>query len=174
MHHVVRRHEHFLLFSFLAPAGQNPVEFLLGLLFLVAKGRGFFKILGLDRRFFLDPNVLDSFFDFLHIGRPRHRVDPRPRSGFIHDIDCLVRQEAARDVPLGKLDRHFERFVRQLRLMVRFVLRPQTFENQNCFLDRGRLDFDRLETTLQSRILFDVLAVLIQCGGADALQLTAA
>src|SRR5699024_1708981 len=39
---------------------------------------------------------------------------------------------------------------------------------------QGRLvDLDRLEPTLQSGVLRDVLAVLIQRGGADSLQLAA-
>ncbi len=174
MHHVVRGHEHFLLFPLLAPAGQNTVELLLRLLFLVTKGRGFLKILGLDRRFFLDANVLDFLFDFLHVRRARHRVDARARASFIHDINRFVRKETPRDIALGKFHRGFERFVSQLCLVVRFVFRPQSFENQNCFFNRGRVDFHRLETALQGCVLFNIFAVFVQRRGADALQFAAA
>ena len=38
---------------------------------------------------------------------------------------------------------------------------------------RRLIDDDRLETPLQGRVLLDVLAVLIERGGADAAQLAA-
>ena len=154
--------------------GQNAVELLLRLLFLVAQRGGFLEILGLDRGFLLDANLLDLLFDLLHVRRARHRVDARARARFVHDIDRLVRQEAARDVTLGKFHRGLERFVRQLRLVVRFVFRAQSLENQNRLFDRGRLDFHRLETAFQGGVLLDVFAIFVQRRGADALQLAAA
>ena len=174
VHHVVRGHEHFLLFPFLAPAGQNAVELLLRLLFLVAERGGFLEILGLDRGFLLDANLFDLLFDLLHVRRPRHRVDPRARAGFVHDIDRLVRQKAAGDVTLGKFHRGLERFVGQLGLVMRFVFRAQSFENQDRLFDRRRIDFHRLETAFQGGVLLNVFAILVQRRGADALQLAAA
>ena len=105
VHHVVGGHEHFLLFPFFAPFGQNALEFFLGLLFLVAQRRGFFEILRFDRGFLFDANLFDFFFDFLHVRRPRHGVDPRARAGFVHHIDRFVRQETTGDIALGKFDR---------------------------------------------------------------------
>ena len=174
VHHVVRGHEHFLLFPFLTPAGQNTVELLLRLLFFVPKSGGFLEILGLDRRLFFDANVFDFLFDFLDIRRSRHRVDPRTRASFIHDVNRFIWKKTTRDITLGKFHGGFERFVSQLRLVVRFVFRAQPFENQNCFFDRGRVDFHCLKTTFQGRVFFNILAIFVQRRGTDALQFAAA
>ena len=40
-------------------------------------------------------------------------------------------------------------------------------------LDRRLIDHDRLEAALQGGVLLDVLAVLVERGGADAVQLAA-
>ena len=40
-------------------------------------------------------------------------------------------------------------------------------------IDRRRIDDDRLEAALQRAVLLDVLAVLVERRGADALQLAA-
>ena len=37
----------------------------------------------------------------------------------------------------------------------------------------GFVDHDRLETTFQSCVTLDMLAVFFECGGADDLQFTA-
>ena len=153
---------------------EDALELLLGLLFLVAQGGGLLEILRLDRGFLLDADLFDLLFDVLDVRRARHRADARARAGFVHDVDRLVRQETAGDVTVGKFHRGLERFVGQLRLVVRFVLRAQPFQNQDRLFDRRRFDLDRLEAAFEGGVLLDVLAVLVQRGGADALQLAAA
>ena len=57
--------------------------------------------------------------------------------------------------------------------MVRLIAIAQSFQDQERLL-RGRLPHrDRLEPPFQRRVLFDVLAVLVQRGRADDLQLPA-
>ena len=51
------------------------------------------------------------------------------------------------------------------------VLRTQALQNLDGLVDRGWFDNDRLEPSLQRRILLDVLAVLVHRGRADDLQL---
>ena len=55
--------------------------------------------------------------------------------------------------------------------MVRLVAIPQTLEDLDGVLDRRLADLHRLEPALQGGVLLDVLAVLVECGGADGLQL---
>ena len=57
--------------------------------------------------------------------------------------------------------------------MVHFVALAQTAQNRNRVLDGRLLDEDRLEAALQRGVLFDVLAVLVEGRGADAVQLAA-
>ena len=56
--------------------------------------------------------------------------------------------------------------------MVLLVAIAQTMENLDGFIDAGFAHHDRLEAALQGGIAFDVLAVLIEGGGPDALELT--
>ena len=55
--------------------------------------------------------------------------------------------------------------------MVGFVLVFDVVEDLDGFIHRGRLHDHFLEATLQSTVLLNVLAVLIQGGGTDALDL---
>ena len=57
--------------------------------------------------------------------------------------------------------------------MVRLVAIAQAAKNlRRLFLGRG-IDDDLLEATFQGAVLFDVLAVFIEGGGANALNLAA-
>ncbi len=49
----------------------------------------------------------------------------------------------------------------------------QAAQDRDRVLDRRLLDHDRLEAAGKSRILLDMLAVLVERGRADAVQLTA-
>ena len=57
--------------------------------------------------------------------------------------------------------------------MVLLVFVLQAAQDRDGILDRGLGDEDRLEPPRQRRILFDVLAVLVERGGADAMQFAA-
>ena len=58
-------------------------------------------------------------------------------------------------------------------MMMLFVGLLQPFENPDRILDARRIDHHRLEPALQRRVLLDSLAVLVERGGADALQFAA-
>ena len=58
--------------------------------------------------------------------------------------------------------------------MVRLVLRAQPFQDQDRLVDGRRLDLHRLEAAFERGVLLDVLAVFVERGRADALQLAAA
>src|ERR1019366_8132075 len=57
--------------------------------------------------------------------------------------------------------------------MVLLVERPDAVQDLDGLGQRRLVDPDRLEAALQRRVLLDVLAVLLQRGRADALDLTA-
>src|SRR5688572_8873088 len=56
--------------------------------------------------------------------------------------------------------------------MVILVLLAKSLEDLDGLIDRGRIDDDGLEPPLERTVLIDVLAVLVERGRADALQLT--
>jgi len=53
--------------------------------------------------------------------------------------------------------------------MMSLVTFAYTLEDLECFLNRRFADDDFLEAPLQSRVAFDVLAVLVEGSSADAL-----
>ena len=55
--------------------------------------------------------------------------------------------------------------------MVHFITLFQATQDGDRILHRRLIHHYRLETTLQRRILFNILPVLIQGGGTDAVQL---
>ena len=55
--------------------------------------------------------------------------------------------------------------------MVHLVFALQAAKDLDGVLDGGFLDFDDLEAAFESGVLLDVFAILVEGGGADALQL---
>ncbi|OPZ77663.1 MAG: hypothetical protein BWY79_01081 [Actinobacteria bacterium ADurb.Bin444] len=53
---------------------------------------------------------------------------------------------------------------------MRFVAIAQTLEDGDGLLNRRLFDQDLLKSPFQGRVLGQVLAVLVECGGADGLQ----
>ena len=57
--------------------------------------------------------------------------------------------------------------------MVDLEALPQAAQDRDRVLDRRLVDHHRLEAALERRVLLDVLAVLVERGRADAVQLAA-
>ncbi len=92
------------------------------------------------------------------------------RARFVHDIDGLIRQETASNISIGKPNGCFQRLVGKLGFVMGLVFRAQAFQNLNRFFDGWRFDLDYLESAFERCIFFDVLPVLIEGGGSNALQ----
>jgi hypothetical protein len=92
----------FLVARFLPRVGDL---LLLGaeLLLLIAEFRGFLEVLLGDGLFLRSTNGLDFLRETLDVGRADERSDARARTGFVHDVDGLVRQETPGDVAVRKL-----------------------------------------------------------------------
>src|SRR5581483_11371042 len=167
-------HADALLFAIRAPGVQHGFKLFLGLFFLVAHGGRAFEILFADGAFLAALDILDFTFDLLHFRRPGHGADAGARTGLVHEVDGLVRQETVRDIAIGQFDRGFDGLVGKFGFVMFFVLRAQALEDEHGFLDGRRFHLDALETAFQGGVFLDVLAILVQRGGADALHLAAA
>ena len=141
---------------------------------LSRRAAAFSKSWALMVAFLLGADGLDLLLDVLDVRRAGHGADAGAGAGFVHDVDGLVRQEAAGEVAVGKLRGGFERFVGVAGLVVRLVFHAEAVEDLDGFLDAGGLDLHGLEAALERGVLLDVLAVFVERGGADALQLAAA
>mmetsp|Transcript_96585 Transcript_96585/g.268470 ORF Transcript_96585/g.268470 Transcript_96585/m.268470 type:complete len:271 (-) Transcript_96585:1480-2292(-) len=98
---------------------------------------------------------------------------PDFRAGLVHHIDGLVWKEAVRNVLRGQLDCGHQGLRGVPQLVVLLVFGRQTLQDLYSLILAGLGYGDWLEAPLQGRVALDVLAVLVQRRGPDALQLPA-
>ena len=95
------------------------------------------------------------------------------RRRLVDQVDRLVGQEAVGDVAVRELGRGDDRRVGDLDAVVRLVLLLQAAQDRDRRLDARLADQDLLEAPLERGVLLDVLAVFVERGRADAVQLAA-
>ena len=157
----------------LAPLAGDGLLLLLELVGLVAQGGGPLEVLVGDGLFLVLVEPLDLLVELLQVGRPGHGLQADAGAGFVDDVDRLVGQAAAGDVAVRQLDGRLEGVVGDLHAVVRLVAVAQAAEDLEGLGLARRLDHDRLEPPIEGPVLLDVLAVLVERGGADALDLAA-
>ena len=97
-----------------------------------------------------------------------------PAGGFVHQVDRLVGQEAVADVAVRELGGGNEGGVLDLHALVMgFVARLEAAEDGDRVFDVRLADEDGLEAALEGGVFFDVLAIFVERGGADAAELAA-
>ena len=97
----------------------------------------------------------------------------RPRGGLVDQVDRLVGQEAVRDVALRQRGRGDDRRVLDAHAVVHLVALLEPAQDRDRVLHARLLHEHRLEAALERGVLLDVLAVLVERGGADGAQLAA-
>src|SRR5699024_8099223 len=142
----------------------TPLLLLLGTLLaelalLVAEAGGLLEVLCVDRRLLLAADVGDALVDLTQTLRGGHALDAHAGAGLIDEVDGLVREETVVDVAVGQVRGGGEGTVGDGHAVVRLVAVAQTLEDLDGQLDGGLRDLHRLETTLESGVLLDVLAV---------------
>ena len=111
--------------------------------------------------------------ELLEVGRRLHALDAQAGAGLVDEVDGLVGQVAVGDVAVGQVGRGDERLVGDRDPVVRLVAVAQALQDLDGVGHRRLLDLDRLEAALEGGVLLEVLAVLVERGGADGLQLAA-
>src|SRR5690606_38008898 len=97
----------------------------------------------------------------------------RASSGFVQNVDRLVRQKAVGNVPVRLCDGGFERFRRISDLVKSFVAFDDAFYDLKRIGFIRRSDLYRLKTAFESAVFFDGFAVFLRRCRADALYLAA-
>ena len=138
--------------------GQRALE-------LLAAGAGAGIVVG-AQRLELDLELHDVAVDLIDLGGLGVDLHPDPRGS-------LIDQVAIRDVALAERGGRHEGRVLDPDLVVDLVALLEPAEDRDRVLDRRLTDVHRLEAALECSILLDVLAVLVQRGGADGPQLAA-
>ena len=141
-----------------------------GLLLLAERG-GLLELLGLQEHVLLADHPLDLPLQLLHLGGRGHRLEPRPARRLVDDVDGLVGKLPLGDVPVGQLHGGVDGGIGDLHPMVGLVLRAEALDDLDGLRHRWGPHDDGLETPLERPVLLDVLAVLVERGGADALDL---
>jgi hypothetical protein len=116
---------------------------------------------------------VDLALQYVDLHRPRVDLHPQPGRRLVDQVDRLVRQEPGGDVPVGQGRGRNQRGVGDVDLVVRLVAVLEPAQDRDGVLDGRLADQDRLEAALQRGVLLDVLAELVQRGGADHPQLAA-
>ena len=103
----------------------------------------------------------------------RHRVDldAQPAGGLVDEVDRLVRQEPAGEVAVGQHRRGHEGGVLDADAVVDLVALLEPAEDGDGVLHRRLAHEHGLKAALERGVLFDVLAVLVERGGAHEAQL---
>jgi hypothetical protein len=148
-------------------ANPNPV---LKLAFLIAKLCSAFEVLVADRSFFALPNFCNLRHQFMDVWRRDLRDDACACTRLVNHIDRFVREEPVGDVPIRKARCRFEGLIGDDDLVMVLVVGLEAPKDGHRLLDGGGIDDHWLEATFESAVLLDVLAILVQCRGTDALK----
>ncbi len=97
----------------------------------------------------------------------------RRERGLVDEVDGLVGQLARRDVTVRQHRRGQERGVLDAHPVVHLVALLEPAQDRDGVFHRRLAHVDLLEATLERGVLLDVLAVLVERGGADHAQLAA-
>ena len=142
-------------------------------LLLVAQAAGLFELLTFDRFLLLADDVGDLGLELLVLRRSLHALDAQTRAGLVDQVDRLVGELTVRDVAVGEVGRGDDRLIGDRDPVIGLVAIAQTLEDLDGVGDRRFFDDDLLEATLEGGVLLEVLAELVEGGGADGLKLTA-
>ena len=93
------------------------------------------------------------------------------RAGLVDQVDRLVGQEAVADVAIGELRGRDDRLVGDAYAVERLVAVLEPAQDLDRLLHRRLAHEHRLEATLERGVALDVLAVLVERGRADHVQL---
>ena len=155
------------------PAGLLHVELFLNLGNLLAQGLQ--TLLGgvvglLHECLLLDLQLGELTRGGIDLDRHAVELHAQAACGLIDQVDGLVGQETVGDVAIGEVGSCHERAIGDMHAVEDLVLLLQATQDRNGVLDGRLAHHNGLETTGERRVLFDVLAVLVERGRADRMQ----
>ena len=161
------------LVTFFPPGIEVGFEFGGGFFLPITEGGGAFKILGFNGGFFFGADGFDLGGGGFKLGGAEAGGDAAAGTGFVHDIDGFIGEVTSGDIAFAEADGGGEGLVGNFGVMVGFVFGAETVEDGDGFIDGGGIDADGLETAFEGGVFFDIFAVLVHGGGADALEFAA-
>src|SRR5215218_6688071 len=113
----------------------------------------------------------DLFLELLRVAWLGLGAQPDPRRSLVHEVYGLIGEEAVRDVAVGELGGGHDGLLRYLHPVVGLVAVLEAPEDVYGVVHGGLAHQDRLEAALQGGVLLYVLAVLVDGGRPDDVQL---
>ena len=132
---------------------------------LIVGARHCFRLIGL--------RLGNEFLQVVDFLRHLHVVDVRARTCLVECVDGFVGELTVGYISVGERHAGFYGFVGVAHAVMLLVFALDVVQYGKRFVGRGRLHDNLLETAFESAIFFDVLAILVECGGTDALYLAA-
>ena len=132
---------------------------------------GLLVVLGPDGVLLLALETRYLLLDAPDVHRRHRGAQAHLGGGLVQEVYRLVRQEAVGDVAVAELGGGDDGLVRDPHPVVRLVAVPEAEEDLDGLVDRGLVHEHGLEAPLERRVLLHVLAVLVERGRADDLQL---
>src|SRR5918999_6029244 len=99
------------------------------------------------------------------------RAQAHPRRRQVHQVDSLIREEAAGNVAVGELGGGDDCLFGDLDAVVRLVAVLEALQDLDILVNGGLADEDRLQAAFQRRVLLNVLAVFVYRGCAHETHL---
>ena len=95
------------------------------------------------------------------------------RSGFVEKVDGFIGQITVGNITLGKHNGTAQHVFGHNNTVKFLIIVLDAAQHLHCFVNRRFIDGYGLETTFESRILFDILAIFVKCGSTNDLHLAA-
>ena len=143
------------------------------LLLLLGQLLGLLEGALLNGGFLVGAQASDLLVELLGARRRVHATDAQAAARLVDEVDRLVRQVAVGQVAVGQVGRGHQGLVRDVDRVVRLVAVAQALEDVDGEGHGGLLHLDRLEAPLESGVLLEVLAVLVDRRSAHRLELAA-
>ncbi len=121
---------------------------------------------------FLRVQVFQPLFHIVVL-RQRNIPQSGTGTGFIQQIDCLVRKVTVVDIPFGKRDDTLGDRIGNMDAVIILVIGFDTREDADAVVNRRLRNGNRLKTTFQGGVLFDIFAVLRKRRRTDHLDFSA-
>ena len=155
------------------PAGLLHVELFLDLGNLLTQGLQTLLggVIGLfHERLLLDLQLGELTRGGVNLDRHTVELHAQAACRLIDQVDGLVGQEAVGDVAIGEVGSRHECAIGDVHAVEDLVLLLEATQDRDGVLDGGLGDHHGLETTGERRVLLDVLAVFVERGRADRMQ----
>ena len=169
-HFFVNHHGH-IRFAF-APCLFTIFALCLQSFLLVAQRSSFLKVLLSNSVVLLSLQLSNALIHLLELRWSSQATNTQTSAGFINQINRLIWQMTVLNIACRQFRSGLQSLIRNSYTMMILIVLTQSLENFNRIGNTWLINLDRLETSFQSSIFFNVLTIFIRSCSPNGLQLT--